>query len=59
MINGITIDFWFSGNFTNMKDIKSKCYLIIDLSKFTYNKKIISGDYIKKTQGLYDDSLFH
>ena len=29
-------------NFARMKDVKSKCYSMIDLSKFIFNKKILS-----------------
>ena len=42
--NSIAIDFWFYWNFTSMEDIKRKCNPIVDLSKFTSNKKyILSG----------------
>ena len=40
----ITIDFYFSLNFTNIKNIK-KCNLTVNLSKFTSNKKLLSGGY--------------
>ena len=39
----ITIDLWFSENFTNIEDIRRKCNLIVDLLKFTSNKKILNG----------------
>ena len=34
---------WFSRNFGSMEDIKRKYNLMVDLSKFTSNKKILSG----------------
>ena len=42
MINDIVIDFLFSENFASIKDIRRKCNLMVDLSKFTSNKKILS-----------------
>ena len=42
MIDDIAIDLWSSGNFTNMEDIIIKYNSIVDLSKFTFNKKILS-----------------
>ena len=41
-IDDIAIDFQFSINFTSMKDIRRKCKPIVDLLKFTSNKKILS-----------------
>ena len=41
-IDDITIDFYFSKNFTSMKDIRKR-YPMVDLSKFTSNKKILSN----------------
>ena len=38
----IAIDFEFSRNFASMKDIERKCNPMVDLSKFTCNKKILS-----------------
>ena len=43
MIDDITIDFWSSGNFAIMDDIRRKCNPMMDLLKFTSNKKILSG----------------
>ena len=40
-VDDLTIDICFSGNFESMKDIKRKCNIMIDLSKFTSNKKHI------------------
>ena len=40
MIDDITIDLWFSWNFSSMKDIIRMCNLIIRFSKFISNKKI-------------------
>ena len=42
LIDDIVIDFLSFENFTSMKDIKRKYNPIVDQSKFTYNKKIIS-----------------
>ena len=42
LIDDIGIDFLYSRNFASMKDIKRKCNLMVDLSKFTFNKKILS-----------------
>ena len=41
LIDNITIDFLFSENFANMKNIRRKCKLMVNLSKFTSNKKIL------------------
>ena len=35
----IGIDFWYFRKFISMNDIKIKCNLLVDLSKFTSNKK--------------------
>ena len=35
----IGIDFWYFRNFASMNDIKIKCNILVDLSKFTSNKK--------------------
>ena len=43
LIDDIAIDFLFFGNFASMEDTKRKCYLIVDLSKFTSNKNILFG----------------
>ena len=43
MVDNIAIDLWFYENFISMKDIRRKCNSMIDLSKFTSNKKILSG----------------
>ena len=42
-INDIAIDLWCSEDFANIEDIKRKCNLMVDLSKFIFNKKILSG----------------
>ena len=39
LIYDITIDLWFSKNFASMEDIKRKYNTMVDLSKFTFNKK--------------------
>ena len=44
MTDDITIDIWSSWNFASMRDIKRKFNSMVDLSKFTSNKKkILSG----------------
>ena len=42
LIDNTIIDLWSSTNFSSMEGIKRKCNLMMDLSKFTYNKKILS-----------------
>ena len=43
-INNIAIDLGFSRNLASIEDVrKKKCNLMVDLSKFTFNKKILSG----------------
>ena len=42
LIDGIAIDLSSSGNFASMVDIRRKYNPMIDLSKFTFNKKILS-----------------
>ena len=42
-IDNIAIDFLFSRNFANIKDIRRKCNPMVDLSKFISNKKIFSN----------------
>ena len=42
MIDNIAIDIWFLGNFASMDNIRRKCNLMVDLSKFTSNKKILN-----------------
>ena len=42
-IDYIFIDLWSSENFANMEDIKRKCNPMVSLSKFTSNKRILSG----------------
>ena len=44
LINDIAIDlfFFFFGNFVSINDIRKKCNSMVDLSKFTFNKKILS-----------------
>ena len=38
----MAIDFWSSRNLANMEDIKRKCNLMVNLSKFTSNKNTLS-----------------
>ena len=42
-IDDIAIGIYSSKNFVNMKDIWRKCNLMVGLSKFMLNKKILSG----------------
>ena len=42
LINNIIIDLWSFENFVSMEDIRRKCNLMMDLSKFTSNKKILN-----------------
>ena len=37
------LNFDFIKNFASMEDIRRKCNLIVDLSKFTFNKKLWNG----------------
>ena len=39
MTDDIAIDIWSSWNFASMRDIKRKFNSMVDLSKFTSNKK--------------------
>ena len=41
-IDKITIDLWFFRNFTSMEDIRRRYNQMVDLSKFTSNKRILS-----------------
>jgi len=43
LIDNITINFLFSGNFASMENIRRKCNSMVDLSKVTLNKNILSG----------------
>ena len=43
LIDDITIRLLFSENFASMKNIRRKYYPIVNLSKFTSNKKILSA----------------
>ena len=42
MIDNITNDLGSSESFASIKDIRRKCNSVVDLSKFTFNKKILS-----------------
>ena len=42
MIDNIAIDIWSLENFASMDNIRRKCNLMVDLSKFTSNKKILN-----------------
>ena len=41
-IDDIAIDLWFFRNFVGMEDVRRRFNPIVDLSKFTSNKKILS-----------------
>ena len=43
MIDNIVTNFWSYRNFASMKNIIKKCNLIVNFSKFTSNKKMLSG----------------
>ena len=42
LIDDIVIDFLSFGNFASIEDVRRKCNSMMDLSKFTFNKKILS-----------------
>ena len=42
LIDNIAIDLWSSRNFATMEDVKRKYNQMVDLLKFTSNKKILS-----------------
>ena len=39
----ITIDIWYFWSFAKIEDLRKKCNLMVDLLKFTSNKKRLSG----------------
>ena len=41
-IDDITIDLQFFRNFASMENIRRMCHIMMDLSKFTSNKKTLS-----------------
>ena len=41
-IDNITINLKFSRNFASIENIRKKCNPMVDLSKFTFNKKILN-----------------
>ena len=41
-IDDITVDLQFFRNFASMEYIRRRCNLMVNLSKFTFNKKILS-----------------
>ena len=43
LIDDIAIDLWSSGNFASIENIRRKCNTVVDLTKLTSNKKILSG----------------
>ena len=42
LIDDIAINYWSSRNFACMENIRRKCNLMVDLLKFTSNKKILN-----------------
>ena len=42
LIDNIAINLWSSKNFASMENIRIKYNPMVDLSKFTFNKKILS-----------------
>ena len=59
MIDNIVINFLFSGNFENIKDIRKKCNSIIDLSKFTSTKKILNWVVAVDYNQIYTQIFFY
>ena len=43
LIDNIVINLYYIENFANMKHIRRKCNPTMHYSKFTFNKRIISG----------------
>ena len=41
MTDDIAIDLWFFENFASIENIRRKCNIMVDLLKFTSNKKKI------------------
>ena len=50
MIDDIAIDLWFFENFASIENIRRKCNIMVDLSKFTSNKKNIKWSCSLKLQ---------
>ena len=42
-IDDIVIDIYFFRNFASIEDIRRRCNPMVDLLKFTFNKKILSN----------------
>ena len=42
-IDDIAIDIYFFRNFASIEDIRRRCNPMVDLLKFTFNKKILSN----------------
>ena len=50
LVDDITIDLWFPGNFVSMEHIKRKCNLVVEFSKYSSNKINIEWSYNLKLQ---------
>lgn len=46
LIDKVSTYLWSTKNFTSINDIKKKCNLIIDLSKFIFYKNILNANVI-------------
>ena len=56
LIDDMVIDFWFSEYFASIEHVRRKYNLIVNLLKFTSNKKILSIEsnfILKITQCIY------
>ena len=53
LIDSIAIDFLFSKNFASMKDIRRNFNLMMNLSKLTFYKMIMSGVVAKLCPNFY------
>ena len=58
MIDNITIDFFLSfENITSIENTRRECNLMVNLLKFTYNKKILSGVVVIGYKLVYGQTL--
>ena len=59
LIGNIAIDFRYFENFVSIEDIRRKYILIVDLSKFTSNKKILSEIEVISCNKICNQTLFY
>ena len=59
LIDNITIDFRYFENFASIEDIRRKYISIVDLSKFTSNKKILSEVKVISCNKICNQTLFY